>query len=482
MKREHKLILGIFILALLIRVAFIFYAPVKIWDETVYANLGYDLSKNIFGYSLKNAGWSDFIPSSEPIYAWPNIGFRAPLLPYSLSILYLLKLNFLVNFFTSIIGALSVVLIYSLGEKLFNKKVGFYSAIFLMLLPLHTLNSGMMLTGVYSTFFVLLAFISFWEGYEKNNKTHKVLFGAFLALALLTRYTALWIIPIFLIYFLIRDKSPKFLKDKYLWYSILIFFIILTPWFIYGQNTYNNPIGAFIHGAKAASYWGGTQEWGFFFKYWWNMFSIIGFIFAASIFYIFYKKEIMKKEVYLLLVWFCFFLVLAIYMPHKEERFLLPIVPPICILSGFFISKIQKYKKATLTIVILILLASNMLQFALLYKKSYTESNICFSKANNFLSRINGDMLIITDESSAVYYYTKQPTRFYPNPWSLRALENSLENTAYENNTYVLFAGCEMSSCDERLVQIKKDLDENFEKVFECSKRKGSSAVYKYSS
>ena len=74
----------------------------------------------------------------------------------------------------------------------------------------------------------------------------------------------------FLFYFLIRDKSLKFLKDKYLWYAIGIFFWTLVSWFIYSFKYYGNILGAFIHGFKAAGYWGGVQSWNFFFVNSWQ--------------------------------------------------------------------------------------------------------------------------------------------------------------------------------------------------------------------
>src|SRR3989338_9937960 len=117
--KKNKWLIAIFVIALLIRIIFVFSSPVKIWDETVYANLGYDLSHNPLDYSVANNGWSDFIPSGgDDFYAWPKMGFRAPLLPYFLSIFYLFNLGFLVNFFIAFIGALSVCLVYLLGKRM----------------------------------------------------------------------------------------------------------------------------------------------------------------------------------------------------------------------------------------------------------------------------------------------------------------------------------------------------------------------------
>ncbi len=481
MKKEIKILIGLLIIAFVIRSVFVFSTPVKIWDETVYANLGYNLAHNPLEYSVAHNGWSDYIPSGgDNFYAWPKIGFRAPLLPYLLSLLYLANLGFLANFFIVFVGALSVCLIYLLGKKLFNEKIGLYSAGLFLLIPLHIIYSAKILTGVLFTFLVLLIFFSFWKGYEENNKKHKVLFGFFLALALLSRYTALWIIPVFLFYFLVRDRSIKFLKDKYLWYSVLAFFGTLIPWFIYGIFEYNNPIGAFIHGAKASAYWGGVQPWHFFFDYWWQMFSIIGIVFAIALIYILYKKEFFKKEIYLLLIWFTFFLGMAIYMPHKEDRYILVIVPTISLISGYFIDKIKTYKKMILLGIIVISLFSLFFQFYTIYNNSYTDTNKCFLEGIKFLE-IQKNALIVTDESAIVYYYTKQETHFYPNPWSFECLENMIEKHYSDKNIFVFFTDFDMPLDNEKYIKIKEDLDKNLEKVFECSKENGYSAVYQIS-
>ena len=52
--KENKIIISIFLLALSIRILFVFVMPIKLWDETVYTNLGYDLSKNLFQYFLQS--------------------------------------------------------------------------------------------------------------------------------------------------------------------------------------------------------------------------------------------------------------------------------------------------------------------------------------------------------------------------------------------------------------------------------------------
>ena len=476
MEKTDKLIILVLIFSFLIRIAFLFYSPLRGWDETVYLNLGHDLSTNPLFYSLKNAGWNDFIPSTDVIYGWPNIGFRAPLLPYIFSVFYSLNLNFLIQIVIPFFATLSVFLVYVLGKKLFDKKVGLYSAVLFALIPIHIFYSGKIWTDPLVIFFILLTFISFWEGYEEENKKHKILFGLFLALSLLARYTTLWITPIFLFYFLIRDKSLKFLKDKYLWYAIGIFFLTLVPWFLYGLKYYGNILGAFIHGFKATGYWGGVQSWNFFFVNSWQIFSILGIVYILSLLFIFLKKEFIKKEIYLLLIWIILFSIMVIHMPHKEERFILPIIPAVCIISGFCISKTKKYKNIIFGLVCVVLIISLWGMFKIEYENSYSGVNLCFSDGNKFLANDSVDKtsLVITNKLPIVHYYTQKEVRLYPDPWNLGVLRNDINSSYKDRKVYIFFANYDMTDS-----KIKKDLDNNFKKVFECSKGWGYSAIYK---
>lgn len=477
MENPDRLVILVLIFSSLIRIVFLFYSPLRGWDETVYLNLGRDLSKNPLIYSLFNSGWNDFIPSTNIVYGWPNIGFRAPLLPYIFSIFYALNLNFLIPIIIPLFAVLSVFLVYTLGKKLFDKRVGLYSAIFLALMPIHVFYSEKIWTDTLVVFFLLLTFISFWQGYEKEDKKHKILFGLFLALSLLTRYTTLWITPVFLFYFLIRDRSLNFLKDRYLWHAIGIFFITLIPWFIYGFAYYSNPFGGFIHGFKAASYWGGVQSWSFFFENSWIIFSITGILFMISLLYIFFKKQFFKREIYLLLIWVAFFSLMVMAMPHKEERFILPVVPAICLISGFFIGKIERYKNVIFGLICIVLIISLWGSFKVEYENSRAGANLCFSEGNKFLASdfIDQNSLVVTNQLPIVHYYTQKDVHLYPDPWDLKVLMNVFDSDYRNRKVYIFFSNYDMTDSG-----IKKDLDGNFKKIFECSKGWGYSYIYEY--
>jgi 4-amino-4-deoxy-L-arabinose transferase-like glycosyltransferase len=477
-KKEKYFLFGIIFLSFIIYTSFSFTAPLKAWDETVYANLGYDLSHNPLDYSVENNGWSDWIPSGdEPLYKWPKMGFRAPLLPYSLAILYFLKLSSLVFIFMPLIGALGVSLIYLLGKRMFNSEVGIYSAIFLMLTPLYVSSSSKILTETYMTFFILLTIISFWKGYEEGNSYHKILFGFFFALALLARYTTLWFIPVFFFYFLIRTKSLKFILDKYLWGAMGVFMVTLIPWFIYGYFEYGNILGGFIHGIKAAMYWGGTQSVFFYFQKWWKMFSVVGVISILAIGKIFTKNKSSSPKFLILILWTLFFILMALFMPHKEERFILPIVPALCILAGVFIYTLKSHKKLVFkiaTIILMIMLFSSGINET---RVNHSGGESCFLDSMRYLNQQKDEAIIITDEFSVVHYYTKSETQYIPS-----IIDSSfLEKLSKEKNKeiYFLFSNRLFDGSNQSLERYNY-LENNLDKVFDCAGRNTFVSLYSY--
>lgn len=457
MKKEYKIVLILLALALIIRILFFLAVPIIVWDETVYLNLGYDLSKNPLDYSFHN--WADYISDNS----WPRAGFRPPLLPYIISIFYFLKLPFLIGFIMPILGSLTVLVIYFLGKKLFNKKVGLYSAILLAFTPTHAYLSGRVLNDVLVTFFIALSFLFFWKGFEENNRSSKIAFGFIMALALLSKYTTLWIFPIFLLYFLVRDRSFKFFKDKYLWIGIFVFFLVLIPWFISSFFEYGNIFGAFLHGFKSAFYWGGVQPWFFYFIESGVMLSILAIIFPLAIIYIIFKKYFVKKEIYFLLILLGLFLIIAMFMPHKEDRFILPIVPVICLLSGFFITKIHMSNK--IIILFLIILAVPLIFLPSLmnyYVYSFDRGN-CLSQTATFLKNSSVEV-IITEGPPIVYYYTKKTSYFFPPTVDSEIFKEGIK----DKNTVFLFFTAPHLTNNPLLTQIKERFDKNETRLFEC--------------
>jgi len=462
--KSNRWIIIIFIISLIIRLIFVFSSPLKIWDEYVYADLGYDLSNNPFDYSYLNKPWSDFVPGD-----WPHAAFKPPFLPFLLSLFYLLKLNLIVDFIMPIIGSLSVVLIYILGKKLFNKNTGLIASVFLALVPLHVFYSSKILNECSVTFLITLSFIFFWKGYEEDTPKYKMLFGVALALSLLNRYNSLWIFPIFFIYLLVRDRSLKFLIDRYLWYSIGIFFLILSPLLVFGIIDYGNPVGPFLHGFKSVSYWGGDQPWYFYLQNWNEMFSIVGFVILISLIFIILRKKLFDRQILILLIWILFFLIVASFLGHKEDRYLVPIAPAVCLLAAYFIDHIKYYKKVILIILsaFLIVIISN--NFVNNYNTNYSESALCFKEGVQFIGNLSGRVLIYNDQSPLVYYYTHKSTRFYPSSWNINNLAKI--NKLPEEDIIFLFTDNNWDFSNYKNIEIIKEVGSKSNVIFECKNK-----------
>ena len=480
MNKEFRNLILLFLFSFVIRISFLAFVQIKYWDETVYLSLAKDLASNFFNYSLQGAFWSDYIPFGHGLYSWPNIGFRAPLLPVTLSLFYRLGLDFLINFFIPFIGAAGTVVIYFLGKKVFNQRVGWYSAILFSIIPINLIWGFRISTEIYGIFFLLVSLLFFWKGFEEEHNPSKILFGIFLAISILTRYTMMWILPIFLFYFLFRDRSLEILRDRYLWFSVLSFFIVLIPWLIYGIKFYHHPLGSFIHGTVGASFWGGVQSLFFYFGEFWTIFSVAGILLLFSLVYIFWKKSYYDKRIFFLLVFFLFFFIVASLVPHKEERFILPVVIPVSLLVGFFISKMEVRLKFSKTKNFWIKFCSFILLFLIAFVPVFTKLNseenrgtqICFAKGLEYLKTLNAGSLIYTDEPPIVYAYTNKKTRYYPNPWNLSRLEKGEEN-------YILYTDYDRPLFIEENVLFRGELQQNLERIFYCDEDWGITEVYR---
>jgi 4-amino-4-deoxy-L-arabinose transferase-like glycosyltransferase len=375
-----------------------------------------------------------------------------------------------------LIGTLTIFLVYLLGKEMFNKKTGIISATIIAFVPIHVIYSGRILNDVLVTFFITLAFFFFWKGFEKGNEKYKIFWGIVLGIGLLARYTMLWIIPIFPIYLWIKNKSLNFLKDKYLWYAIIGFFVVLIPWFVYGYFEYGNIFGGFLHGFKGAAYWGGNQSWMFFFQNHRYIFSISGILFVLSLIGISYTKDYKKREVYILLIWSLLYFIMLVIMPHKEERFVIPIIPAISLIIGYSLNKIKSYKKIILGIILIILLWSCL---SILVHDKNISSNTnteCFIETMNFLKKQGDNYITVSENPPIVRYFTNTESSFYPD----KITEESLKEVSNSTNKTVYFIFNKLNSGFEtdKWMKLNEILGEDYGLKFKCPEDPEVNFVY----
>lgn len=405
-------ILLILLASFFVRLAFAYAEPVKWWDETVYASLGWDLKSNPTHYSF-DGGWSDYVPGG-----WPKAGYRAPLLPYSLALFFAAfgQNMVLLNMIMPAIGALNVLLVYLLGKKMFSRKIGLYAAAFLAFMPVHVYYSGKILTDVFSTTLITLSVLAFLFWNEKKTAKTGILFGAATALAFLSRYQSIVLLPIFLIFLLAKKDAKNFL-NKSLFIAVAAFLLVLMPWLFYSYSEYGDVLGFMRHSQAAAGYWGGNQQWYEILPYFPAMFSITLILAAFGIAGM--NKSRRNENNLLLLLWLFAFLFFSLFLlPHKEDRFFMEIAPAVAIISAVGVEAVSKRikrknaEKVVLCVSVLVLLATIMSGAYYTSLKLDKTKDECFLNATSFLKNAESNSLVFTDKSPIIYFYTHKQTHF----------------------------------------------------------------------
>jgi 4-amino-4-deoxy-L-arabinose transferase-like glycosyltransferase len=142
--------------------------------------------------------------------------------------------NFAARIWTPLFAASSLVTVFYLGKKLYNRFVGFASAIvlgtfttFFMFAKAAMMDVPLVCFMLASIYFLLLS------DKPKNTNWYAALGGVFFGLALMTKQVAALFIPaIIIIYWLTTKRSLRFLFTKRFALFVGIGLLIFAPWVI----------------------------------------------------------------------------------------------------------------------------------------------------------------------------------------------------------------------------------------------------------
>ena len=99
---------------------------------------------------------------------------------------------------TVLFGTATIVLTFFLASKIFNRTIGFISALILSILPLHVLHSHYVTTDVPLTFFVVLTLLFSWFIAERGELRDYILGGIFAGLTISTKIPGVFVLfPLF---------------------------------------------------------------------------------------------------------------------------------------------------------------------------------------------------------------------------------------------------------------------------------------------
>jgi outer membrane protein assembly factor BamB len=143
--------------------------------------------------------------------------------------------NFAARLWSPIFGFFSLVLVFYLGKKLYNWKVGFLSALVLGTFTTFYMFARHAMTDVPFIFFILASLYFFIVSEKTENmKQYLVLSGLFFGLALMTKQVQALLIPLIIFFYLIATtRSIRFLFTKRFTLFWGVGLLVFSPWLIY---------------------------------------------------------------------------------------------------------------------------------------------------------------------------------------------------------------------------------------------------------
>ncbi len=380
--KEKKWIIWI---VLLIFFAFFLFLNLSnlglLWDENVY-----------LGNARSHITQSNFTED-----------FRFPLLEWIIALAWVFTGEnvFIARMVIILMTLATVFLVYVIGKKYFSWQLSLLLCSLFALSPLLLVWGLHVYADIPAMFFVTLAFYFIMKSEEKQNKKSCLVFvalaGVFSALAFLTRFP-LFLFAISLSIYLIIKK-----RIKHLLIFALAFLIALSPWLIYNQVNYNNPIWDLRALYSVVQTYTSPEP---IMKQVWNLFFFTNFLVPvfliiglyASLYSLARKNRKDERLNLLILIYVLLSLVYYLFFVKlKDERYYFAFLPFVYLIAfrgftslfGWFNKKKINFRKIIFMIVIglivLSLFFNLLIAYALLKEKYVCGKNSSISQAIDYL-------------------------------------------------------------------------------------------------
>lgn len=400
------------ILALYFAARFIFFdASYFFWDEAVYV---------LNSYAILGQNYYNELSLSLSHIARPPL-VSLLLLPF----LWFSKSDNMIKFYPILLNVPAVLAAYLLGREL-DKKVSIISAFLLAIFPFHILSSRWVMTDSASIIFFSLSLFYQYRGLRDKRSIDCVLGGFFLGLAILTKFTSLYVVLMAIplcVYF--RKRNLKNIS-----YIASASALTLSPYLLWNYLMFHNPIQSVLNAwfvmeasepvSRQFTIWTIIDFYG----------PILILLLAIGI-YLSFKS----RNRYLLFQFYCFASTLLLYLllidrgvakpPSIEwevERFLLPTLPFSLVIISYVIARGFKYSfksKMLIGLTLAIIVLSSIPS----YQRAYTPA----IEFENGLRKATKDMGIYINENTpkdsliycsfnypSIAYYAQRSTRFFP--------------------------------------------------------------------
>jgi undecaprenyl-diphosphatase len=216
------------------------------------------LSISLFRIYYIQNGPMDLSPDEAHYWEWSrrlDLSYysKGPMIAYLIHLGTLIFGNtvFGIRFMAVIFSALSSILLYIFGKRLYDEKVGLSSAVLLQIIPLFSTYGILFTIDSPFIFFWMLSLFLFREAIQNQetnnfyNSRHRFaldpmvywrLLGLSIGLGLLTKYTMAFFYLCAMVFLLLSREKRKLLLTKGPYFAILISFIVFSPVILWNIN------------------------------------------------------------------------------------------------------------------------------------------------------------------------------------------------------------------------------------------------------
>ncbi len=422
-KKRTEIIAALILIFMLLQIIYIISSQSPVLDEQFYPGTG--------RYTVQHGDFSPFAYRFHPPLAyyinsfflyfdnnpvWQNKPFNMSNIANSYEIDYYLFITRLPIAFTSLILG---VFIFIWARKLYGDKAALFVLALFSFEPTILAHSSLATTDIVAATFIFIAMYVFWKFSSNKTIKYSIIAGLFLGLALLSKFTALLLIPITLFLFLYIFRSVrKNIRLIIIYY--LISFIVIWAFYGFQMSTINNTVHSieksqdFINQTfssnkntiitlmdvplPATSYFTafgynfyhkivghGAYLFGEYSSTGWIHYYILAFLIKSTIplilfvllFFTFALRKIkfdFYNEIFLLLPLFVLFVALSLLKLNIGLRHLLPMYPFMFVMLGKILHvKFSGSKKRLFYIVVILLILWSVVEALLIlpYNISY---------------------------------------------------------------------------------------------------------------
>ena len=348
------------------------------------------------------------------------------------------------RYVSALIGGFSVLLLYFVANKLFNKQVALFAVFFLAFSYWHVLLSLLGLPEIHNSFFSLLALFGAILLLEKNTKSRYVFAAIAASLAFSIKYQTFSLFPFLFVHLVwaIRKKSFFYLLNKNFILSMIFFvviFFIINPFLIFNLEQFSKETRY-----NYLRYQMGVlrlRAYPFFYLFHWGLGELSSIIILLGMIFMFIKQ----RTKFLLLMSFVvpFFFVMTYYSNGGiYTRNFATVVPFLMILAGYgiytlylFIKKISRVSANLLIFLIIIILlfvnfssVRNSLLLSFSYARPLSSDMLTdwFSKNMPENVRLRNYNLLLSSSNSHVFTDAIKEKNIEQLPWDYSKGPNSL--------------------------------------------------------